>query len=72
MEGGAIHVTMGHEASHALQGKVLSFRPAVVEGSPISPIAWLCGFDEAVPGMRAVGENKTDLSPEFLPRACRG
>lgn len=69
---GAIHVTMGHKASQALQGKVLSFRPAVVKGSPTSPIAWLCGYDEPVPGMEVVGVNKTDLAPEFLPSACRG
>ncbi len=72
VEGGAIHVTMGNKASKPLQGKVLTFRPAVVVGSPISPIAWLCGYDEAVVGMEAVGENKTDVRREFLPAACRG
>lgn len=68
---GAIHITFGHKASTLLQGKVLSFRPAQVIGSPASPIAWLCGFDEAVPGMQAVGENKTTLTAEFLPSSCR-
>lgn len=72
VEGGAIHVTIGNKASQPLQGKVLTFRPAVVKGSPTSPIAWLCGYDEAVTGMEAVGVNKTDLAREFLPRACRG
>ena len=72
VESGAIHVTMGNKASQPLQGKVLTFRPAVVTGSPTSPIAWLCGYDEAVPGMAAIGQNKTDLEKSFLPRACRG
>ncbi|MFT7561509.1 MAG: type IV pilus assembly protein PilA [Flavobacteriales bacterium] len=72
VEAGAIHVTMGNKASKPLQGKVLSFRPAVVTGSPMSPIAWLCGYDEPVTGMEAVGENRTDLDQIFLPRACRG
>ncbi len=72
VDSGAIHVTMGNKASKPLQGKVLTFRPAVVIGSPISPIAWLCGYDEAVNGMKAIGENKTDLKKEFLPAACRG
>lgn len=72
VESGAIHVTMGNKASRPLQGKILSFRPAVVTGSPKSPIAWLCGYDEPVPGMEARGANKTDLEREFLPSACRG
>jgi len=71
VESGAIHVTMGNKASTPLKGKILTFRPAVVTGSPTSPIAWLCGYDEAVTGMQAIGANKTDIAPEFLPRACR-
>jgi type IV pilus assembly protein PilA len=71
VEAGAIHVTMGNKASKPLQGKVLSFRPAIVSGSPTSPISWLCGYDEPVTGMEAVGKNKTDLDKKFLPSACR-
>lgn len=72
VEAGAIHVTLGNKASKPLQGKVLSFRPAVVTGSPKSPISWLCGYDAPVTGMEAVGQNKTSLEKEFLPAACRG
>ncbi len=72
VEAGAIHVTMGNKASKPLQGKTLTFRPAFVIGSPVSPIAWLCGYDVPVSGMEAVGQNKTDLKKEFLPSACRG
>lgn len=71
VERGAVHVSFGFKASDALQGKVLSFRPAVVEDSPSSPIAWLCGYDEPVPGMKAVGVNRTDLPAEVLPGSCR-
>ncbi len=71
VEDGAIHVTMGHKASVALQGKILSFRPVVVTGSPTSPMAWLCGYDEPVPGMEAVGENRTDVDARLLPLSCR-
>jgi type IV pilus assembly protein PilA len=72
VEGGAIHVTMGNKVSKPLKGKVLSFRPVVVTGSPKSPIAWLCGYDEPVTGMDAVGNNRTDLEKVYLPAACRG
>lgn len=72
VESGAIHVTMGNKASVPLKGKVLSFRPATVINSPKSPIAWLCGYDEPVNGMKVIGSNKTDIEKEFLPAACRG
>lgn len=72
VESGAIHVVLGNKASKPLQGKVLTFRPAVVTGSPKSPISWLCGYDTPVTGMESVGENKTSLAREFLPAACRG
>lgn len=71
VEGGAVHVTLGNKVPVPLQGKILSFRPATVDGSPSSPISWLCGYDEPVSGMSAVGDNKTDVPAEFLPSSCR-
>ncbi|MGY6519348.1 MAG: pilin [Lysobacteraceae bacterium] len=68
---GAVHVTFGFKASSGLQDRVLSFRPALVEGSPASPIAWLCGTDKPVPGMRAQGEDRTDVPLPMLPGSCR-
>ena len=70
VDNGAIHISLGNKASQLLQNTVLTFRPAVVTGSPTSPIAWLCGFDEAVTGMQAIGENKTTVPKEILPSAC--
>ena len=71
VDNGAIHVTLGNKIAKPLQGKVLTFRPATVDGSPKSPISWLCGYDEPVKGMSSVGENKTSLSDDYLPAACR-
>lgn len=68
---GAIHVTLGNKVAKPLQGKILSFRPATVNGSPKSPISWLCGYDEPVNGMSAVGANRTTVDPEYLPSSCR-
>ncbi|QQM64236.1 pilin [Pseudoalteromonas sp. LC2018020214] len=70
VDNGAIHISLGNKASQLLKNTVLTFRPAVVTGSPTSPIAWLCGFDEPVTGMQAVGENKTTVPKEILPSAC--
>ncbi len=72
VESGAIHVTLGNKVSKPLQGKTLSFRPAVVASSPQSPISWLCGYDEPVQGMEARGSNRTDLEKQYLPPVCRG
>ncbi len=72
VEDGAIHITFGNKVSKPLQGKILTLRPAVVTGSPKSPISWICGLDTPVPGMEAVGENKTDIANAIavVPASC--
>ena len=67
---GAFHILLGNKVPKPLQGKYLTFRPAVVEGSPISPISWLCGYAKPVEGMKAIGENKTDIDKRYLPGDC--
>lgn len=68
---GAIHVHLGNRINKNVRGKILSFRPAVVENSPKSPIAWSCGYAEAVKGMKGIGNNKTNVPPVFLDMGCR-
>ena len=70
IEDGAIHITLGNKVSKPLQDKIISMRPAIVIGSPASPISWLCGSDEPVSGMEAVGKNKTDISISLMPASC--
>jgi len=70
IEDGAIHITLGNKISKPLQNKVVSLRPAIVTGSPQSPISWLCGPEEPVPGMEAVGKNKTDIDTGLVPASC--
>jgi len=71
VKAGALSVELGNKINAQIEGKVLTIRPAVVDGSPASPIAWLCGYSDPVPGMSAVGENETDVPQQFLPTACR-
>jgi type IV pilus assembly protein PilA len=71
VESGAIHARLGNKVNTSLHGKVLSIRPIVVSGSPMSPISWVCGHSSAPPGMEAVGEDKTTLDDRQLPVACR-
>jgi len=70
VEDGAFHITLGNRTPALLKGKILSFRPAVVTGSPTSPISWLCGHAQPVDGMTAVGQNRTTIADEFLPANC--
>lgn len=72
VENGAFHIELGNKSPKALHGQILTYRPAVVLGSPSSPISWLCGYDEAVTGMQAVGINKTNINAEFLTHNCKG
>jgi len=68
---GAIHITFGNRAHAQIKGKVLSLRPAVVTDAPVVPVAWICGY-APVPGQMTVeGENRTDVSAEYLPYKCR-
>lgn len=71
LEDGVLHITYGHKVGAMLDGQILSLRPAYVEGSLLSPISWLCGYSEPVPGMIAVGENKTTVDRKLLPASCR-
>ena len=70
IEHGAIHIVMGNKVPKPLQGKTLTFRPAVVKDSPMSPISWLCGYSKPVPGMTAQGKNNTDIEVEMLTSEC--
>ena len=54
----------------ALQGMTLSLRPAVVEDSPIVPVAWICGFAPAPEKMTVMGSNRTNLPKGWLPVNC--
>jgi type IV pilus assembly protein PilA len=71
VENGAIHVTYGNHASGVLRGKVLSFRPAIVEDAPVVPVAWVCGHAAPPDKMTARGENRTSVDESYLPWNCR-
>ena len=65
----------------ALQGKYVTistvgekahaFVPLPLPPLPASPFSWICGYATAPEGMVAVGENRTDLPPGYLPFPCR-
>jgi type IV pilus assembly protein PilA len=68
---GVVSITYGNRSNRNLSGKKLSLRPAIVEGAPVVPIAWVCGA-ASVPGkMRVLGENQTTLPGPHVPLECR-
>jgi len=48
-------------------GKVLTLRPAVAEDAPIVRITWVCGYATQPGKMTLKGENRTDISADYLP-----
>ena len=68
---GAIVITFGNRSNRHLSGKKLALRPAVVEGHPIVPIAWVCGNASVPDKMKVLGENDTTLPGPHLPIECR-
>ena len=71
VESGAIQVTFGNRANGNIRGKMLSFRPGVVEAAPIVPVAWVCGNAEPPGRMSVRGLNKTNIALKYLPLNCR-
>lgn len=71
VENGAIQVTFGNQASGTIRGKIVTLRPAVVENSPVVPVAWICGRAPVPSPMTAHGVDRTSISDGLLPLNCR-
>ena len=71
VQDGAIHITYGNRANGHLKDKTLTLRPAVVEDAPVVPVTWVCGFASGPGKTTTMGENKTNISKEYLPTNCR-
>jgi type IV pilus assembly protein PilA len=71
VEQGAIVVALGNRSNANIEGKKLSIRPAVVEGYPAVPIAWVCGNASSPAKMKVMGTNATTLPGPHLPIDCR-
>ncbi len=67
---GALHIEFGNHVNRTIGGRTLTLMPQVVDGSPASPVSWQCGLRTPPPGMRTVGENRTDIPVRFLPMSC--
>ena len=68
---GGFNIVLGAKIRPSLAGKIISIRPIYVEDSLASPVSWICGNDSVPDGMKASGDNKTNLTAEYLPIKCR-
>ena len=68
---GAVVISLGNRSNANIEGKKLTLRPAVVEGYPAVPIAWICGNAAAPTKMKVLGTNETTLPGPHLPVDCR-
>lgn len=71
VKGGVVSITFGNRSNRNLSGRRLSLRPAIVEGHPVVPIAWVCGAASVPQKMKVLGENETSLPGPHLPVECR-
>lgn len=71
VEHGAIHLRFGNKAHRQIQGKTLSFRPAVVADAPVVPVSWVCGHASAPDKMTLRGIDRTDVPADVLPLNCK-
>ncbi|MEO6564947.1 MAG: pilin [Casimicrobiaceae bacterium] len=72
VQDGAIHITFGNNAHGSIKGRILTFRPAVVEDTPVVPVAWVCAFAATPDKMTVKGDNRTDIPVAMLPFNCKG
>ncbi|MBP1682166.1 MAG: pilus assembly protein PilA [Proteobacteria bacterium] len=68
---GVVLITYGNRVNRFIAGKRLSLRPAIVDGYPVVPIAWVCGNASVPEKMQVRGHNDTDLPAPHLPLDCR-
>lgn len=71
VQDGVISITFGNRSNRNLSGKKVALRPAVVQGYPVVPIAWVCGNASVPEKMKVIGENGTTLPGPHLPIECR-
>jgi type IV pilus assembly protein PilA len=71
IDNGAIHVNFQENVFYDDDASILTLRPAIVTAyPPNNALTWVCGYAKAVEGMTLIGDNKTDIDPQYLPAVC--
>lgn len=67
LEDGVVHI---ETTGKRLSDETISLQPAISSGNPIGPVVWIVGRG-LHQDFKAVGRDKTTVSPEFIPRDMR-
>ncbi|MDH3620687.1 MAG: pilin [Gammaproteobacteria bacterium] len=71
-EGGVINALMSAEqASDTVADRLLSLRIGTSELDSGAPVVLVCGYAKPPAGIRASGENRTQIPPAYLPYLCK-
>lgn len=68
---GAVTMSFGNDSNSKINGKRLTWRPAIVKDTRVVPVAWVCAGRKVPEGMDVGGVNVTDVPPDSLPVNCR-
>ena len=68
---GAVNVTWGNSINGSIKDKVLTLRPAYVEGQPAVPMTWVCASAPVPTGMVLAGADATDMPQKYVPLECQ-
>ncbi len=68
---GAVTMTFGNNSNSKINGKKLTWRPAIKLDTPITPIAWVCAGKKVPDTMDAGGVDVTDIPRDTMPAFCR-
>ena len=68
---GAVTMTFGNNSNAKITGKRLTWRPAIVIDTPITPVSWVCAGKKVPDKMEAGGVNVTDVPLDTMPVSCR-
>ncbi len=68
---GAVNVTWGNSINGSIKDKILTLRPAYVEGQPAVPMTWVCAGAPVPAGMVLAGVDATDMPQKYVPLECQ-
>ena len=68
---GAVNVTWGNSVNSSIKDKVLTLRPAYVDGQPMVPVTWVCAAAPIPKGMVLNGADATDMPAKYVPLECQ-
>ena len=71
VDNGVVSLTFGNHANGAIRGKILSWRPAMVDHTHQVPVTWVCAAAAAPANMQIQGTDHTTLPVAYLPPICR-